>query len=64
MGDPTSDLGSDVDEAEAPTCANCGAAIVQSSTHRVVTRVEDGQVERRHFCSDDCRTDDRDASTE
>lgn len=55
MVDPTSDLGEDVDESTAPECATCGAKIVQSSTHRVVTDVEDGLVRHRHFCSDDCR---------
>jgi endogenous inhibitor of DNA gyrase (YacG/DUF329 family) len=55
MVDPTSDLGEDVDESDAPTCANCGDPIVQSATHRVVTWVEDGAVRHRHFCSDDCR---------
>jgi hypothetical protein len=55
MVDPTSDLGTDVDEADAPACANCGAKIVQSATHRVVTWVEDGRAHHRHFCSDECR---------
>ncbi|MUV56433.1 hypothetical protein [Halogeometricum sp. CBA1124] len=55
MVDPTSDLGADVDESDAPTCATCGDPIVQSATHRVVTWIEDGSVRHRHFCSDDCR---------
>lgn len=56
MVDPTSDLNEDVDESNAPECAHCGEKIVQSPTHRVVTRVEDGEVRQRHFCSDECRT--------
>jgi endogenous inhibitor of DNA gyrase (YacG/DUF329 family) len=58
MVDPTSDLGADVDEADAPECATCGTKIVQSPTHRVVTWIEDGRVWHRHFCSDDCKADD------
>ncbi|WP_336022118.1 DUF7576 family protein [Halobellus salinisoli] len=57
MVDPTSDLGEDVDEDNAPSCAACGSKIIQSPTHRVVTRVEDGTVRTQHFCSDACRTD-------
>lgn len=56
MVDPTSELGEDVDESNAPDCAHCGAKIVRSSTHRTVTWVEDGTARHRHFCSDDCRT--------
>ncbi|WP_224449897.1 DUF7576 family protein [Haloprofundus salilacus] len=55
MVDPTSSLGDDVDEENAPECATCGEKIVRSPTHRVVTRVEDGTVQHRHFCDDDCR---------
>jgi hypothetical protein len=55
MVEPTSDLGEDVDEDDAPECAACETKIVQSPTHRVVTWVEDGDVQHRHFCSDDCR---------
>ncbi|WP_224269177.1 DUF7576 family protein [Haloprofundus salinisoli] len=55
MVDPTSSLGDDVDEENAPECATCGEKIVQSPTHRVVTWVEDGAVQHRHFCDDDCR---------
>lgn len=57
MVDPTSDLGEDVSEAEAPRCVVCGKAIVQSPTHRVVTRVEDDRVETTHFCGEDCRSE-------
>jgi hypothetical protein len=55
MVDPTSDLGEDVDEADAAECEHCGAKIVQSPTHRVVTWVEGGAVESTHFCSAECR---------
>lgn len=54
MGEATSDLGEDVDESDAPTCANCGETILDSPTHRVVTWIEDGRTEHRHFCDDDC----------
>lgn len=57
MVDPTSDLGEDVSEAEAPRCAVCEAAIVQSPTHRVVTHVEGDSVVTTHFCGDDCRSE-------
>ncbi|WP_144901617.1 DUF7576 family protein [Halobellus captivus] len=57
MVDPTSDLGEDIDEADAPSCATCGSKIVQSPTHRVITWVEDERVQTRHFCSDDCKAD-------
>ncbi|MFB6090758.1 MAG: hypothetical protein ABEJ97_06825 [Halobellus sp.] len=57
MVDPTSDLGEDVDEADAPECATCGAKIIQSPTHRVVTWVEEGGVESRHFCSPECKAE-------
>jgi endogenous inhibitor of DNA gyrase (YacG/DUF329 family) len=55
MVDPTSDLGEDVDEENAPTCDACGTAIVSDPGHRTVTWIEDGRVRHRHFCSDDCR---------
>lgn len=54
MVDPTSDLGEDVDEDDAPECATCGTKIVQSPTHRVVSWVEDGRAHHRHFCSEEC----------
>lgn len=60
MVDPTSDLGEDVDESNAPECATCGTKIIRSPTHRVVTRVVEGHVEATHFCSDDCKAE-RDA---
>jgi hypothetical protein len=55
MVDPTSDLGEDVSEAEAPVCATCGAAIVDSPRHRVITWIQDEQVQSAHFCDEDCR---------
>jgi hypothetical protein len=64
MVDPTSDLGEDVDESNAPECANCGDKIIKSPTHRVVTWVEDGTVHSQHFCSPDCREEFRDQTTE
>jgi len=53
--DPTSDLGEDVDEEDAPECAACGTPVHDSSNHRVVTWVEDDQVHAAHFCDEDCR---------
>ena len=41
MVDPTSDLGEDVDEDDAPACATCGTKIVQSPTHRVLDPGDD-----------------------
>ncbi len=55
MVDPTSDLGEDVTEEDAPRCAVCSEPIVQSPTHRVVTRIEDGAVVTTHFCGSTCR---------
>ena len=57
MVDPTSDLGEDVDESNASVCATCGEAIVQLPTHRVVTWIEDGTAQHRHFCSETCYTE-------
>ena len=57
MVDPTSDLGEDVDPADAPTCATCGEPIVNSPSHRVVTWVDDGETRQRDFCNDACRDD-------
>lgn len=57
MVDPTSDLGEDVDEDDAPTCATCGESIVNESTHRVVTWIDDGAVQSAHFCDESCRAD-------
>lgn len=56
MVDPTSDLGEDVDEETAPACATCGEKIVRQPSHRVVTWVDDeGMVQHRHFCDDECK---------
>jgi hypothetical protein len=54
MVDPTSDLGTDVTEADAPRCGNCGDPVVEKSTHRAVTWIEDGEVQTRHFCDEAC----------
>lgn len=55
MVDPTSDVAEDISEEEAPDCATCGATILDTPRHRVVTWVEDGEVRTAHFCDDDCR---------
>jgi hypothetical protein len=57
MVDPTSDLGEDVTEAEAPSCRTCGEPIVGSTDHRVITWIEDGEVATAHFCDEACRRD-------
>ncbi|PSQ08601.1 hypothetical protein BRC93_14925 [Halobacteriales archaeon QS_5_70_15] len=61
MVDPTSDLGEDVTEEDAPQCATCGEPILHEVDHRVVTWIEDGSVESVHFCGDDCRSEWTDA---
>jgi hypothetical protein len=53
MVDPTSDLGEE-DEASAPRCASCGEPALGAG-RRTVTWVDEGTVERRHFCSEACR---------
>ncbi|TSD08518.1 hypothetical protein DP107_19565 [Haloglomus irregulare] len=55
MVDPTSDLGEDVTEEDAPRCGNCGEPILNDPGHRVITWVEDGDVRSAHFCDDSCR---------
>jgi len=55
MVDPTSDLNEDISEEDAPSCATCESAIVDSPNHRVITWIEDGTVQAAHFCDDDCR---------
>ena len=57
MVDPTSDLGKDVSEEDAPRCAVCEEPIVNDPEHRVVTWVEDGTIRSTHFCDETCRTD-------
>jgi len=56
MVDPTSDLGEDVTEEDAPQCEACGEPILGTVDHRVVTWVEDGSVRSAHFCDEDCRS--------
>lgn len=57
MVDPTSDLNEDVSEEDAPECAACGVPITNSPHHRVITWIDDGDVQAAHFCDDDCRMD-------
>lgn len=57
MVDPTSDLGEDVTEAEAPRCAVCSEPILQDASHSVVTKIEDDSVVTTHFCSPDCQAE-------
>jgi hypothetical protein len=57
MVDPTSDLNEDVTREDAPTCRTCGNTLVDSPEHRVITWIEDGQVQSAHFCDDRCRMD-------
>lgn len=57
MVDPTSDLGEDVTEEDAPRCATCRDPIVRSASHRVITWIEEGAVETAHFCDEHCRLD-------
>ena len=54
MVDPTSNLEEEVDEDSAPRCATCGDP-AYGVGRRTVTWVDDGAVERRHFCDDDCQ---------
>lgn len=56
MVDPTSDLGEDVSEGDAPRCVTCGDPIVDDPNHRVVTWVADGTVHHAHFCDESCRS--------
>jgi len=55
MIDPTSDIGEDIDESTAPTCHTCGKKILQEPDHRIVSWVDEGDVEHLHFCDDECR---------
>ncbi len=55
MVDPTSDLAEDISEEDAPSCDTCGTTILNEPRHRVITWVEDEQVQSAHFCDDDCR---------
>jgi hypothetical protein len=53
MIDPTSDVGGSTDET-APACTTCGEAIVDEADHRVVTRIDEGEVRTMHFCDEAC----------
>lgn len=55
MVDPTSDLGEDVTEADAPRCSACEEPIVNAPNHRVLTWIEGDSVRSAHFCDDECR---------
>jgi hypothetical protein len=55
MVDPTSDVGEDVSEDEAPACATCGRTVLDNPRHRVITWVDADEVHTAHFCDDDCR---------
>ncbi len=57
MVDPTSDLGENVTEEDAPRCAVCSDPIVRRPSHRVVTRIEDDTVVTTHFCDPKCRAE-------
>ncbi len=55
MVDPTSDHNENLSEEDAPTCASCGAPILNNPNHRVLTWIEETDVRSAHFCDDDCR---------
>lgn len=57
MVDPTSELGENVSEEEAPECATCGSLLFDDPDHRVTTWIEEGQVRTVHFCDDTCRAE-------
>lgn len=57
MVDPTSDLGEDVTEDDAPRCSTCGEPIVQQPNHRVITWIENESVQTAHFCDETCRSE-------
>jgi len=57
MVDPTSEIGEDVSEEDAPRCDTCGDPIVNFPNHRVITWIENDQVQSAHFCDDNCRMD-------
>ncbi|WP_248904426.1 DUF7576 family protein [Halocatena marina] len=52
--DPTSSLGADVCEEDAPQCDTCSEPIVNKPTHRVITWIEDNTTKTSHFCDDVC----------
>ena len=55
MVDPTSDLGEDVTEEDAPRCETCEEPLVAEPNHRVVTWIENDEVRTAHFCDETCR---------
>jgi len=55
MVDPTSDLGEDVTEEDAPRCETCEEPLVAEPNHRVVTWIENDEVRTAHFCDERCR---------
>ena len=55
MVDPTSDLGEDITEEDAPQCAVCEEPILNETSHRVVTWIEEDSVRSAHFCDESCR---------
>ncbi|WP_299270648.1 DUF7576 family protein [Halorientalis sp.] len=57
MVDPTSDIGEGISEDDAPVCETCGDVVVDEPGHRVITWIEEEQVESAHFCDESCRLD-------
>ncbi|MFB6151309.1 MAG: hypothetical protein ABEJ40_05830 [Haloarculaceae archaeon] len=57
MVDPTSDLGEDVSEDDAPACEVCGTPLVEDPDHRVVSWIEADEVRTVHFCDGSCRNE-------
>ena len=57
MVDPTSDVAENISEEDAPDCATCGATVLDTPRHRVVTWIDGGEVRTAHFCDEDCRTE-------
>lgn len=55
MVDPTSDHHEDISEQDAPTCDTCGSPIMNEPNHRVLTWIEEGEVQSAHFCNENCR---------
>ncbi|SDG04726.1 DUF7576 family protein [Halorientalis regularis] len=57
MVDPTSDIGEDVSEDDAPVCETCEDVVVDEPDHRVITWIDDEEVQSAHFCDETCRMD-------
>jgi len=55
MVDPTSDHNENVAPEDAPNCETCGDPVVDDPNHRVITWIDDGEVQAAHFCDEDCR---------